>query len=380
MPAEDPMRRHPMLTCNPSHDLSAPQAMNAPIPSKTFRTRSILLGLAATVSLAGAAPDDPYMGDWSGRLSLAGQAATDIAVYMIPTGDGTYEMRTAAAFNQRTPYLHNLRGRIQADALTLMDAIPFDVSKVVGATDRGVVIDATLWSGQLAGDTLRFKVAGKTRGECVLTRTRRTSPTLGKEPPKDAVILFDGKTLDGWVSANPKKETVEWKLLEDGAMEVKGKGGDIKSRETFNDHQLHLEFKLPYMPGARGQGRANSGVYLQGRYEVQILDSYGMDGRDNECGGLYKVSAPAVNMCFPPLQWQTYDITFHAPKFDAEGRKLARARITVVHNGVTIQDKVELPGVTGGAIDKNEAERGPLKLQDHGNPVQFRNIWAVRLP
>ena len=108
---------------------------------------------------------------------------------------------------------------------------------------------------------------------------------------------------------------------------------------------------------------------------MQVLDSYGLDGRDNECGGLYRIGAPSVNMCLPPLQWQTYDITFHAPVFDAAGKKTAKARITVVHNGVTIQDQVELPGITGGSIDKNEADPGPLKLQDHGNPVQFRNIW-----
>ena len=160
-------------------------------------------------------------------------------------------------------------------------------------------------------------------------------------------------------------------------MEVNG--GNIISKEGFGDHKLHIEFKLPYMPFASGQGRANSGVYLQGRYEVQVLDSFGLEGEDNECGGIYQVSKPAVNMCLPPLQWQTYDITFKAPRFDSAMKKVANARITIVHNGIVIQDNVELPKVTGGAIDNNEARLGGVMLQDHGNPIQFRNIWVEKL-
>ena len=128
------------------------------------------------------------------------------------------------------------------------------------------------------------------------------------------------------------------------------------------------------MPEARGQGRGNSGVYLQGRYEVQVLDSYGLEGKDNECGGIYKVGAPLVNMCAPPMQWQTYDITFHAPKSESAG-----ATVTVVHNGVTIHNDLIIPKPTGGALDSNVTEPGGIYLQDHGNPVQFRNIWLVEL-
>jgi hypothetical protein len=170
---------------------------------------------------------------------------------------------------------------------------------------------------------------------------------------------------------------VKWKILEDGSMQVNG--GDILTKERFGDHKLHIEFKLPYMPFASGQGRANSGVYLHGRYEVQVLDSYGLEGEDNECGGIYQVSKPAVNMCYPPLQWQCYDITFRAPHFDNAMKKTANARITVVHNGVVIHDNIELPKGTGGAIDNNEGRLGVLLLQDHGNPVQFRNIWVEKL-
>ncbi|MGH7128550.1 MAG: 3-keto-disaccharide hydrolase, partial [Planctomycetaceae bacterium] len=137
-----------------------------------------------------------------------------------------------------------------------------------------------------------------------------------------------------------------------------------------------IEFRLPYMPYARGQGRANSGVYLQGRYEVQILDSFGLHGAENECGALYRLRPPDVNMCLPPLAWQTFDIEFHAARFDAAGRKTENARITVLHNGVAIHDNVEILRKTG-----NGAEEGPdplpIRLQDHGNPVVFRNIWIL---
>lgn len=178
-----------------------------------------------------------------------------------------------------------------------------------------------------------------------------------------------------WVSVHdPDGDKVKWALV-DGAMEVRR--GNIVTKDKFKDFKLHIEFRTPFMPEARGQGRGNSGVYLQGRYEIQVLDSYGLEGRDNECGGIYQVGAPMVNMCLPPLQWQTYDITFQAPRFDASGNKTADAVVRVVHNGVTIHDRRKLPGPTGGAMDGNVAEPGGIYLQDHGNPVRFRNIWLV---
>jgi 3-keto-disaccharide hydrolase len=159
-----------------------------------------------------------------------------------------------------------------------------------------------------------------------LNRMNRESPTLGAVPPENAVVLFDGKGVNHF-----PKSRVDEKI---GAL-MEG----VTSEDVFGDCSLHVEFFLPYMPEARGQGRGNSGLYLQGRYEVQMLDSFGLEGKDNECGGLYKIAAPKVNMCLPPLTWQTYDVDFTAAQYDAEGKKTGNAKITVKHNGVVIHEK-----------------------------------------
>jgi hypothetical protein len=169
-----------------------------------------------------------------------------------------------------------------------------------------------------------------------------------------------------------------WNIV-DGAMEVNPGTGSIITRREFTDFKLHIEFKTPYMPDAKGQARGNSGVYLQGRYEIQVLDSYGLDSQDNDCGGIYKVAAPLVNACRKPGQWQSFDITFHAPKFDKSGRKIKDAVVTVYQNGILIHDNVSIPGPTGGAKDHHIDKPGGIYLQDHGDKVQFRNIWLVEL-
>ena len=151
----------------------------------------------------------------------------------------------------------------------------------------------------------------------------------------------------------------------------------MTSKHKFQDVSVHLEFQLSYMPTASGQGRANSGCYLQGRYEVQILDSFGLEGKNNECGGIYSIRDPQTNMCFPPIAWQTYDIDFTAAKYDAAGKKIADAKITVKHNGVVIHKDVALPKTTTAAPVAEGPQPGPLYLQDHGNPIRFRNIWIV---
>jgi hypothetical protein len=202
---------------------------------------------------------------------------------------------------------------------------------------------------------------GEPLGE--MKKVERKSPTLGKQPLAGAVVLFEGKSGDAFT--DPKK-------FVDGLMSQ-----GITSKQKFQDFSLHMEFLLSYMPAARGQGRANSGCYMQGRYEVQILDSFGLSGEHNECGGIYTISKPDTNMCLPPLQWQTYDVEYTAAKFDAAGKKTANARITVLHNGVKIHNNVELPKATTASPLQEGVEPGPIYLQDHGNPIRFRNIWLV---
>ncbi len=190
--------------------------------------------------------------------------------------------------------------------------------------------------------------------------------------PADAVVLFDGKDLSGWTQVGSDKPAA-WKV-ENGYMEVNGTG-NITTKRSFGDCQLHVEFRLPLMADAKGQARANSGVYLQGLYEVQVLDSYGLDSKSDDCGGIYKVAAPLVNACRPPEQWQSYDVIFHAPKFDAQGKKTAAGRLTVYQNGVLIQDNVEMPDPTTAAMPFDPKTAEPLMLQDHGCKVRYRNIW-----
>jgi Domain of Unknown Function (DUF1080) len=198
--------------------------------------------------------------------------------------------------------------------------------------------------------------------------------TMGAKPPAGAVVLFDGEKLDGWLKLDGKTPP-NWPVSS-GFFTV-GKG-NIMSKQRFGNFQLHLEFNVPYMPSARGQGRGNSGVFLGGIYELQVLDSYGLKLRSDDCGAIYKQVVPVVNACKPPLQWQTYDVTFSKANLEP-GKATKKAAVTVVQNGVTTIDHAEI-SVTPGGIDLKEGEDGPLVLQDHGNKVEYRNIWVKPLP
>lgn len=206
--------------------------------------------------------------------------------------------------------------------------------------------------------------------------------------PSGAIVLFDGKNLDGWTKRDGKSPA-HWKLLEGGIMQVPG-GGDIITKEKFaGKFKLHVEFRVPYMPTAKGQGRGNSGVYLQGRYEVQVLDSYGLKSQNNDCGGIYTVAAPLVNACKAPTVWQTYDIVYQSPRCE-NGKIVEAGVVTVHHNGALIHDKVRLVTkdkdgkekfvtVTTAGLGGDPCSPGPIQLQDHGNPVQYRNIWLMTI-
>jgi hypothetical protein len=214
--------------------------------------------------------------------------------------------------------------------------------------------------GSLEGTAKDGKV---TFGSDSLEKITRTSPTMGAKPPAGAVVLFDGSNTDAWNGSGMTDE----KLLKEGQ----------DSKQKFGSYHIHLEFMLPYKPKARGQDRGNSGFYNQSRFEVQVLDSFGLEGENNECGGVYSIKAPDLNMCLPPLVWQTYDIDFTAATFDASGKKTANARTTVKHNGTVIHDNIELPHATTAAPLGDGKDPGPLHLQNHGNPIRYRNIWLV---
>jgi len=215
----------------------------------------------------------------------------------------------------------------------------------------------------------------------VITPGTASSPDAPGKMPSDAVVLFDGKDLSHWVS---KKDgtAAKWTVA-DGYLEVAPKTGDIQTKEEFGDCQLHIEFREPSPPKGEDQDRGNSGVFLMGQYEIQVLDSYNSKTyADGQAGAVYGQYPPLVNASRPPGEWQTYDIIWHRPRFDASGKLTRPARVTVIHNGVLVQDNVELTGPTGHHVRPPYTagpDKLPLALQDHNHAVRYRNIWIRSL-
>jgi hypothetical protein len=475
---------------------------------------------------------DPYMGDWQGEQQFEDGNIQPLVAQVIAYDSGLYTINLMRKFDTRDPHIVVLAGTESKNVITF------------GGEGR----DNLKWQGSINGTSFKGTFEGTLSGTFEMEKTMRLSPTLGKKPPQDAILLFSGQDLNQWIHQPEEKgyvnlakligeencvvylknefwspivqkahlligsddgikvwlngkiehqnnvlrgaraddDTIEvdlrrgwnkmllkitngeggwgvlvrlsntsdepldglaeknivdssqektmqflaeseqyftlWQLsdpyrkeglgpealfdfvftpeedetsvdwqnikkykpdytprwtIRDNVMQVLPGSGSILTKQKFNDYHLHLEFRSPFMPEATGQARGNSGVYNQGRYEVQILDSYGLEGKDNECGGIYKVAAPKVNMCAPPTQWQSYDIDFRAARYDKAGNKLEHARITVVHNGVTIHEKLEIPIPTQSGLDTDMSIPGPVFLQDHSDLVQYRNIWLV---
>ncbi len=199
------------------------------------------------------------------------------------------------------------------------------------------------------------------------------------EAPSDAIIIFDGKNLNEWSTLNGSEAA--WELKDGAVTVVKGKG-DIKTKKTFGDIQLHIEWRSPSVVKGEGQGRGNSGIFLQERYELQVLDSYESQTYTNgQAGSIYKQHIPLVNATRKPGEWQTYDVIYIAPRFSENGRVITSAKITVIHNGVLIQNNVEIWGGTQykGLPLYESHGKGSIQLQDHGDLVSFRNIWVREL-
>jgi len=310
--------------------------------------RAVCFGLCcAALGASGvlfAAPSE-IAGDWEGKSCVA---------QIVAATNGEFRANLLQQFNHPDQIIATPRGQVAGEAINF-------------SSDG--------WSGTLADGVLKFR-----RGDEAfeLNRIVRHSPTENAKPPLNAVVLFDGSNLDAW--AKQKRKAWEemdgpvtgWKL-QDGVLEVVPGTGSIITKRRFGDFRLHVEF--------RTLGPVNSGVYLQTRYEVGISESYGkLEG--SFCGGFGNVpDAPTtkINASLPPFQWQTLDIEFRAPHFDAAGKKTENPRATVVMNGVMLADRVELPSVRGAAKRLGEAATASLMLQEHGDPVQFRNIWLVEM-
>ncbi len=315
-------------------------------------TLLLVLPSAAVVAAPGKAPTFTNPAEAGVDYTLQGEYEGDVAdkktgVQVIALGEGAF---------QSVVYRGGLPG-----AGWDTSAAP---KKYEGKLDAGqVVFKGDDRQGTLRDGTISVADSGGTKlGE--LKRVERKSPTLGQAAPAGATVLFDGSGLEAFKGGM---------LTDDKLLTPKGSIFTIKE---FKDFTLHLEFRTPFMPSARGQARGNSGLYIINRYECQILDSFGLSGENNECGGFYTLRKPDVNMCLPPLQWQTYDVDFTAPRFDDAGNKTAHAKVTVRHNGVVIHGDYVFEKLTPGGLSK-EGASGPLQLQDHGNPVTFRNIWIV---
>ncbi|MDZ7261886.1 MAG: DUF1080 domain-containing protein, partial [candidate division KSB1 bacterium] len=270
---------------------------------------SLVIFLVGSAISAG----DPVMGDWEGTYTTDAGQSGSLYAQVIVEDVGTY--RAIIQIGYQGPKVELMgKKKGKKTVFTGQVDVGYDLGGIYNVTAE--VVDSR-FTGRFSG--------AENAGSLEMRKVSKTSPTLGAKPPEGAIVLFDGSSLKAWQQVDGKP--ARWKILREGAMEVTR--GNIITRQKFGDCQLHVEFRTPFMPRARRELRGNSGVYLQRRYEVQILDSYGLEPTDNGCGSIYKVAAPQVNASLPPLEWQTYDIIFYAPKFDDAGNKIKDAEITV---------------------------------------------------
>lgn len=325
------------------------------IAGSTAVALSLILCLAAQPTLGSDSrwPSDPdflVQGEFQGSLSIDAGSTRLCAFQVVAKGSDQFD---AVLY----------RGGFPGTGWDESDRLRFSGSRqdgVVKLESEETGITATMTDPNSRRWAFTDSEAGRSLGS--LRAIRRQSPTLGAIAPAGATVLFRNGEVDGLSGTN---------IDEDGLLDV-----GFRSTDPVQDFQLHVEFRTPWEPNESGQGRGNSGVYIQQRYEVQVLDSFGLDGVFNECGSLYRQRKPDFNMALPPMHWQTYDIDFRAARFDEDGEKTENARISVRHNGVYVHKDVEIVAKTG-AGQKEEPTPRPILFQDHRNEVRFRNLWIV---
>lgn len=325
--------------------------------NRFFVMLTVLIAMVFTAAVAD--DDDMIMGNYQGGFTSGDWANYHIRAQVVAQSKTAHRIVLFIGENADTAVRQEAAGKVRKGVAVFKDTVSLP------ALGGSFKLEATIENETLKG-TLKDQQGKEAAFE--LKRVFIEPPTLGMVPPEGAVSLFDGTNITNW-----ERTPLHWCLTGDGAMEVCS--SSFKTVGEYGSGLYHVEFRTPFMPTERGQGRGNSGVYLLGRYEVQVLDSFGVEPADNLCGGIYSFATPIADAILPPLQWQTYDITFSAPTFGADGAKLTNARIHVLHNGIVVHDNAELAAGTPGGVSDKEATAGPLLLQDHGNQVRFRNIW-----
>lgn len=319
------------------------------------------LALAATARALG---DDAFMGLYEGVYQADHHQTTKATAKVIAEGPSYYRVVVQAEpLAQGDPSIQfEVYGTLQGNAVHLFGRA-----------------NSQRWQGRISGDKLSATPGYYGMG-LEVTKVARKSPNEGAPAPADAIALIP------YTPGKPTQTSAwnggAWKPLEDGSLQCEPNKGSITTKETFGDARIHVEFWLPLMADSFGQGRANSGVIINNIYEVQVLDSFGLVPSAGDCGAIYDSTRPKVNASFPPEQWQTYDITFRAPRMKPDGSVAEKARITVDLNGVRIHNNVTIEGATAGHAPGKppaNAATGPLHLQDHGNRVRYRNVWLQKL-
>jgi hypothetical protein len=325
---------------------------------KVQRHFTYFIAIVAFLAVTSAVRADSYMGEYKGTFYPDGKTTMQAFAQVIAEGDDVYyRIVIKATPNEESQDGANIEiyGNRQGSTVHIGDRA-----------------GGYHWNGQIQNRHLSVRSEYGLHFE--LDKFECKSPKEGLKPPQDAIVLLPFEEgvkpdMSAWTNS-------EWKGLNNGAMQV-NKGGN-NTKEQFGDiEHFHLEFKLPLEPNNRGQGRANSGVYFAGQFEVQVLDSFGLVHTSGDCAGLYNVARARVNACLPPETWQTYDVKFRAPRLNTDGSIKENPRITVYQNGIKVHDDVEIP-YSGNRWKGKSGATGPIHLQDHGHPIQYRNIWLVK--